>query len=405
MYGGFAFWGKKMKNWKIILAILTANVVFMSASYTMLIPFLPMYLIRELGVAQSDVKMWSGVVFSVTFLIGGIMAPIWGRLADKHGKKPMAIRSGLGLALSYLLGGMVTSPEQLFGVRVLQGFAAGLWSVCLAIATSSVPVGKLGMSLGILQSGLTVGNVIGPLIGGMLATMFGMRTSFYLGGAVLFIITLVFWFYIPEPPGSKMEKEDDAPATVFLKNPPIREALICSGVVQMVILLIQPIISLYVADLYHGSDNIMFIAGLVFSLVGIASAMTAPFWGRFGQNRGFYLSLAISSAGAGLIMILQSMPDDLLLFAVLNFTVGLFFAGIHPSISAILANKTERNQRGRVFGMLFSAQQFGSMIGPLAGGLIATYLPMSILFVIGGCILLVIAFGIYRRHRGEAPVL
>lgn len=173
-----------MKNWKIILAILTANVVFMSASYTMLIPFLPMYLVRELGVSQSEVTMWSGVVFSVTFLIGGIMAPVWGKMADTHGKKPMAIRSGLGLALSYLLGGMVTSPEQMVGVRVLQGFAAGLWSVCLAIATSSVPVGKLGMSLGILQSGLTAGNVIGPLIGGVLASMFGMRTSFYLGGAV-----------------------------------------------------------------------------------------------------------------------------------------------------------------------------------------------------------------------------
>ena len=93
-----------MKNWKIILAILTANVVFMSASYTMLIPFLPMYLVRELGVSQSEVTMWSGVVFSVTFLIGGIMAPVWGKMADTHGKKPMAIRSGLGLALSYLLG-------------------------------------------------------------------------------------------------------------------------------------------------------------------------------------------------------------------------------------------------------------------------------------------------------------
>ena len=150
----------------------------MSASYTMLIPFLPMYLVRELGVSQSEVTMWSGVVFSVTFLIGGIMAPVWGKMADTHGKKPMAIRSGLGLALSYLLGGMVTSPEQMVGVRVLQGFAAGLWSVCLAIATSSVPVGKLGMSLGILQSGLTAGNVIGPLIGGVLASMFGMRTSF-----------------------------------------------------------------------------------------------------------------------------------------------------------------------------------------------------------------------------------
>ena len=151
--------------------------------------------------------------FRLPFLIGGIMAPLWGKMADTHGKKPMAIRSGLGLALSYLLGGMVTSPEQMVGVRVLQGFAAGLWSVCLAIATSSVPVGKLGMSLGILQSGLTAGNVIGPLIGGVLASMFGMRTSFYLGGAVLFMITLVFWFYIPEPPGSKASKRGSCQRT------------------------------------------------------------------------------------------------------------------------------------------------------------------------------------------------
>lgn len=396
-----------MRNWKVILAILTANVVFMSASYTMLIPFLPMYLVRELGVAETEVTMWSGVVFSVTFLIGGIMAPIWGKLADKHGKKPMAIRSGLGLALSYLLGGLVTSPEQMVGVRVLQGFAAGLWSVCLAIATSSVPVGKLGMSLGILQSGLTAGNVIGPLIGGVLATMFGMRTSFYLGGAVLFIITLVFWFYIPEPPGSTAAKEDidKEPVTALLKNAPIREALICSGIVQMVILLIQPIISLYIEKLYHGTDNIIFVAGLVFSLVGIASAMTAPFWGRFGQNRGFYLSLALSSVCAGAVMIMQSVPDSLLLFAVLNFTVGLFFAGIQPSISAILANKSERTQRGRVFGMLFSAQQFGSMIGPLVGGAIATVLPMRSLFVIGGVVLIIIAAYVYLRHRSETLTL
>ena len=72
-------------------------------------------------------------------------------------------------------------------------------------------------------------------------------------------------------------------------------------------------------------------------------------------------------------MIMQSVPSSLLLFAALNFTVGLFFAGIQPSISAILANKTERTQRGRVFGMLFSAQQFGSMVGPLIGGLIASF--------------------------------
>lgn len=395
-----------MKNWKIILGILTANVVFMAASYTMLIPFLPMYLIKELGVSQGDVKMWSGVIFSVTFLIGGIMAPIWGKMADTHGKKPMAIRSGLGLAISYILGAIVTSPEQMFGVRVLQGFAAGLWSVCLAIATSSVPVDKLGTSLGILQAGLTAGGVIGPLLGGTLATLFGMRTSFYLGGFVLLFITAVFYFYIPEPPkqvSTAKNKLDQSEEKIdLLAQPRIREALIYSGLVQMTILLIQPVLSLYVAELNHSMDNIVFMAGLVFSLFGVASAMTAPMWGRFGQRRGFYLSLSLSALTGGTMLIISAAPDSLYIFSGLNFIIGLFFAGMAPSISAILANNTPPSQRGTIFGYMFSAQQFGSMVGPLLGGLIATYFPLKMVFVAAGGVLLVISAIVFKRHRSDA---
>lgn len=391
-----------MKNWKIVLAILTTNVVFMSASYTMLIPFLPMYLIKELGVSQEDVKMWSGAIFSVTFLIGGIMSPIWGRMADKKGKKLMAIRSGLGLAIVYLLGAVVTSPEQMFCVRVLHGFAAGLWSVCLAIATSSVPIDKLGVSLGIMQSGLTVGNVVGPLLGGFLASVFGMRASFYFGGIMLLIITLVFYVYIPEPPKGKSEVgQPEESNRELLRQPAVMETLLYAGVVQMVILLIQPILSLYVAELNHSMDNIIFISGLVFSLVGVASAITAPFWGRFGQRRGFYCSLYIAAALSGIAMICTAMPDSLWNFAIVNFVVGMFLAGINPSISAILTNKTKHSQRGRIFGFMFSAQQMGSMVGPLAGGVLATYFPLKTVFYVGGIFLLLISAAVFMRHRGE----
>ena len=104
-------------NWKITLAILTANTVLMSASYTMLIPFLPMYLIQELGVAQGDVNWWSSAIFSVTFLISGIMAPIWGAIADKKSRKLMAIRAAACLAITYTLGGLVTT-DGAFGKKV-----------------------------------------------------------------------------------------------------------------------------------------------------------------------------------------------------------------------------------------------------------------------------------------------
>ncbi len=392
-----------MKNWKIILGILTANVVMMAAGYTMLIPFLPMYLMNELGVSADDVKMWNGAIFSITFLIGGIMAPIWGKMADTKGKKMMAMRAGAGLAISYFLGGLVTSPEQMFGVRVIQGFAAGLWSVCLAIATSLVPIDKLGVSLGILQAGLTCGNVVGPLVGGSLATLFGMRASFFVAGSLLTIITLVFMFYIPEPPKAVSVKKqtEEKPRVRLLKQPVVRETLVYVAIAQMVILLIQPILSLYVAELNHGEGNLIFLSGVAFSLVGIASALTAPSWGRFGQDYGFYKALCATTLLSGIMSCVVAVPQTLLLFCVCNFCYGLCCAGIQPSLSAILASNTDADQRGRVFGFMFSAQQFGSMMGPLIGGFIATYAPLKSLFVVAGIVLCIISALVWLRHGRE----
>lgn len=375
----------------------------MAAGYTMLIPFLPVYLMNELGVGPDAVKMWNGAIFSITFLIGGIMAPIWGKMADTKGKKMMAMRAGAGLAISYFLGGIVTSPEQMFGVRVIQGFAAGLWSVCLAIATSLVPMDKLGLSLGILQAGLTCGNVIGPLVGGTLATLFGMRTSFFVAGTLLTIITVIFLFYIPEPPKQPVVVKEAKPRQPLLQKPVIREALVYVAVAQMVILLIQPILTLYVGELNQGQGNLMFLSGLAFSLVGIASALTAPSWGRFGQEHGFYRSLCLATLFSGVLSFVVAIPNTLTPFFVVNFTYGLCSAGIQPSLSAVLASNTDPDQRGRIFGFMFSAQQFGSMVGPLFGGAIATFFPMRSLFFVAGALLLAISGAVYLRHGKEKP--
>ena len=79
--------------------------------------------------------------------------------------------------------------------------------------------------------------------------------------------------------------------------------------------------------------------------------------------------MCLGMAGAGLSMIIQGIPDTLLPFAIMQFVGGLFFCGIHPAINAVLANNTPPSYKGRIFGMLFAAQQVGSMAGPLLGGL------------------------------------
>ncbi len=392
-------------NWKFCLAILTCNVVFMSGSYTMLVPFLPMYLTHELGVEPSAVNIWSGIVFSSSFAVSAIMAPIWGRMADKKGKRLMAIRASLLLSISYFLGGIVTSPLQLTFMRMFQGFAAGLWPMELAIMTIYAPPKKLGICLGIMQGALTAGGVIGPLFGGVLAEIFGMRMSFFLAAAALFLNFLVLVFFIKEPPDdAKQTTEKQAEKQPNLwKNPLIRNMLIYAVFVQFVILIIQPVLTTYVSELAGQIDNLIFISGLVFSLGGFASAISAPLWGRFGQHHGFHTALTYALIATSICFFLQALPNDLTLFAASQFAVGLFFSGIYPSINAILAENTDAHTKGHVFGLLFSAQQIGSMTGPLLGGVVATFLGIKYIFILAAFIVLAISIAAQRQRKFERP--
>lgn len=388
-------------NWKVVLALLTCNVLFMSASYTMIIPFLPMYLTNELGVDDTSVSLWAGLSFSVTFFVSAVMAPIWGRIADRKGKRLMAMRASLLIAISYLLGGIVTSPEQLIIVRVFQGFASGLWPMDLAIMTLYAPQERLGFSLGIMQGTLTAGGVVGPLLGGVLAELFGMRTSFYIGGLALFINFLAFTFIIKEPPMPK----STVPLTAEEKNPmhlwhiPIlRTMMIVSTLAQMVLYILMPVITTYIKALAGSMDNIAFVAGAVFSLSGIAGAIAAPLWGIYGTRRTYFNSMFLAMLFGGIMFTLQGIPDTLMPFAVMQFGVGLFIAGIQPSLNAIIAQHTPPQLKGSVFGLLFSAQQIGGAAGPLLGGVVATYLGMHYLFPTAGAILLLLALFVRWRY-------
>ena len=356
-------------HWKTTLVILTLSAVLMSLSYTMLIPFLPMYLIEELGVEQSRANFWSGLVFSVSFLISGVMAPIWGAMADKRSRKLMALRAAILLAVSYALGGIVQNEWQLLAMRCFQGFASGLWPACLAIMASTVPRERIGLAMGIMQGGMTAGGVLGPFFGGALAELFSMRMTFFIGGAALAVITLLILFFIHEPPRKEQKKAAAArEKTSLLKIPVVQRMLLCAGVVQLTILLQQPVMPMYIGELQGSMDRIVFVTGIVFSVVGVSGVIASPLWG----------------------------------VAVWRFIGGLTFAGIFPAINAVLTMSTPPEDRGRIFGLSYAAQQVGSVIGPLVGGGMAMYLPLKSVIFLGGFILLpLVIFLWYMRPKNE----
>ena len=155
--------------WVVTLTILVASAFLMDMSFTMITPFLPVYLSSELGAKASEVDMWSGAVFAVTFFVSGLLGPVWGVLADRKSRKLMALRASIGLTISYALCGIVQTPMQLFAARFFQGLCAGLYPALLALLAASIPARKTGLSMGLMQGGMTVGAVVGPFVGGVLA--------------------------------------------------------------------------------------------------------------------------------------------------------------------------------------------------------------------------------------------
>ena len=372
--------------------------LMMSSSYTMLIPFLPIYMQSELGATADNVSLWSGVTYAITFAISAFVSPIWGKLSDKIGKKPMIIRASFLLAITYFLGGIVRTPFELFLVRAFQGIASGLWPACLVMMSACVPKNKIGISMGLMQSANICGGIIGPLLGGILATAFGMRNSFYVGAVALSLITVTTILFIKEPPVApekEINKAQNTSYLSFIKDKNILILLLCVCMTNLVILQIQPIVSLYVQQLSHNSDKAVLLTGFIMSLGGIAGALASPLWGKTGQKVGFYKTITLAFISAGLLMSLQGVPNSLVLFGLMQFLCGLGFSGIFPSANSILVLLTPPSSRGMGFGSLFSAQMIGGALGPVIGGVIVSFMSFNTVYIISGSILFVI--GIYLK--------
>ena len=381
--------------------IITISMTILAVCYTMIIPFLPIYLL-ELGVSKDDVALWSGLVFGITFLIAGIMAPIWGKIADNKGKKRMALRAGFAIAVSYFLIGLVTDQYQLLLGRAFVGFANGFYPAAMTMVSLSVDEKRVGRALGIFQMGLILGNVIGPFLGGAIESVVGMRPVFYVSGIAVFVATLAVLFFVKEPRIAS-KKVEDTTATkqktslredfkAVSEKPVLVRLLWIFFFMQCAIMMLQPILALYVGDMQGTMEGAAIISGSILSIGGLAGALTTNLWVRIGERRGYFRTISYCMIGSGIVLLLQSLPVGIWWFGVLQVLIGSCIVGINPSLSAAVTLNTEPGFRGRMFGMTTTAQQFGSMVGPVFASLVSTYIGISYVFSITGALLLYLGF-------------
>ncbi|OME77663.1 MFS transporter [Paenibacillus sp. FSL A5-0031] len=396
-----------MEPWKRTMWILWFGVLFCSSSYTMSVPFLPLFLF-DLGVPESSVNLWAGIVHSSAFLVGAVMAPLWGMLADKYGKRKMVIRAGLSLAIIYALIAFVQTPWQLVGVRMLHGFVGGFVPASMSIVASVAPKEKLGWSLGMMQAGTMTGGILGPLFGGLLAEAFGLRRSFVVAAFIILAATVAVIVWVREgkadtSEGAAAGKKKEKPITyrMAFRNRALMSMLLLLVIVQLSINMIQPLITLHIAKLQGGLQGAELSAGFVLSLIGIAGILASPVWGRLGEKKGFYRILVVCLLCAGSIISMQFFVQQLWLFAIVQFIFGLFMAGIAPIVNTLVVQSTDEQFRGRSFGLTTSANQFGAMLGPLIGGLLGLALGIHWIFVATGMIMAAAGVSVWIKRRHE----
>ena len=388
-----------MEQWKKNLYVLWVGTFIAGMSFSLVSPFLPM-LLKQVGVVEG-LEVWSGVAFSASFVISSIMSPVWGALADKYGRKVMIIRSGIGIAMSYFGLAFATAAWHVVALRMMNGFLSGFIPSAIALVATNTPDERLGSSLGLIQTGSAFGNIMGPLFGGVVSHYVGVQKTLLVGGAVLFVATGVVMFGVQEikKPNRNIKTNVINDFRVAVNNKNLLIMLFTVMLFQSAVMILQPVLPIYIEQIMAGRDASL-VTGVLFSLVGVATVIAAPLWGRRGEKLGFRTVLLTGLVGASVLSIPHALTNNIVILGVLRFSFGLFLAALMPSSNAMIAKAVPADFRGRAFGISNSFSQMGAVVGPLVGGFIGGYWGIKPVFIVTGIILAATAFWLKDKPIG-----
>lgn len=369
---------------------------FIAGSITMVQPFLSLY-IDTLGNFSDDyVQTWSGFIFSITFVSAFLFSPIWGKVGDRIGRKPILVVFAFGLGLSLLLMGFVTSILQLFFLRLFMGVFTGFISLSQALISTQTSKRVAGKVLGTLQTGSITGTLMGPLLGGILADLFGYQSTFKWLSLVLFISSLLVLFGIKE---FKVQEDSAIDQTRYtsrevllhiLRQPVLLLIMLMSMIVQIANFSIQPILPLFIGEL-HGSANLAFFSGLAFSASGLGNLLFSRRIGRLGDHHGYVKLLTMMLILAAVVYFPGGFVTALWQLIILRFLMGIFIGGVIPLRIAYIRQAAPIEMQGEVLGYNTSLRFFGNMIGPMLGATISASLGYSAVFLSTASLLLISA--------------
>lgn len=399
-----------MESWKVNLISVWFGCFFTGLAISQILPFLPLY-VSQLGVSSHEaLSMWSGLTFSITFLVSAIVSPMWGSLADRKGRKLMLLRASLGMAIAILLQAYATNVWQLFLLRGLMGLTSGYIPNAMALVASQVPRERSGWAISTLSTAQISGVIGGPLMGGFLADHVGLRAVFFITALLLMVSFLVTFFLIKEGVRPTISKAERLSGKAVFATLPYPGQMISLFVTTMVIQLcngsIGPILTLFIKSMAPDSNNIAFLSGMIAAVPGVSALMSAPKLGKLGDRIGTARILMATLIFAVVLFFAMSFVTSPLQLGVLRFLLGFADGAMLPAVQTLLVKYSSDQVTGRIFGYNQSFMYLGNVIGPLIGASVSAMAGFRWVFAATAVVVLLniiqLAIALRRRRQKAA---
>jgi DHA1 family multidrug resistance protein-like MFS transporter len=343
--------------------------------FTFVFPFVPLFIQKELGIVSvREVALWAGAAGAATGIALAVSSPIWGAVADRHGRKPMVIRAMVGGGLTLAAIALVTNVQQFLVLRFVQGALSGTVAASTALVATEAPRDRVSQSLGVLQSSIFIGAAAGPLLGGIVSAAVGLRGSFAVGGALLVSAGLLVWHAVRENFHRELVPARQPYGLRALGRPALA-LIVVLGLVQVGTTGAFPLLPLLVVTLTPANGaSTSFLAGVLFGAAALAATAGALLYSRLTNRFRFRQVLIGAALGGGAFAMLQGAAANYLQLLLASALAGAFQGVIVPLINLMLGQEVPLFVKARAFGVGASATALGGAAGPLLGaGMAASF--------------------------------
>jgi len=356
-----------MNTSKRNLYILTFVLFVVMLGYGIVIPIFPFY-IENLGAGGTELGLLTAS-YAVMRLIFG---PIWGGLSDRFGRKPILLIGILGYVITMVWFGLANTLWMLFAARILSGILSSATApTTMAYIGDSSPEDERGGGMGMLGAAGGVGTIVGPALGGFLATT-SLSTPFFIAAGLALLSLILAIIFLPEshPVGERSQKQEaiiDLRAWWGAILSPIGTLFILTFISTCGLMIFANVFGLYALEKFgFGPEDVgvmMMVLGLVSALAqGLLAGPITKKWGDGVVIKVGFLGTALSY---GLMLLANSYATILLTTAFFALMVALQV----PALTA-LTSRRATVQQGIAMGLSNSFVSLGRIVGPILGGVV-----------------------------------